>query len=284
MAPKALIVEDESDTGMLLAEILRRDGFDPTVLNEGKPAVPWSRQNRPELILLDLMLPDVQGFEVCEDLKLDRETNPIPIIMVTALDRHQDHVHGLQVGADYYLTKPFSMNDLREAVRAVQSWKEELLQRGTEGEIHFRLQSDTQYLEELNHLLAALFLYTGLPAAQIKQLTMAVRELCVNAIEWGHQKQIDRIITVIYRIDSEKITIVIRDQGPGFNPDQLPHAAKPDDPVSHMMVRETLGLREGGFGILIARGLVDDLQYNETGNEVQLVKYFPPRKTAVPAN
>jgi len=230
------------------------------------------------------MLPDVQGFEVCEDLKLDRETNPIPIIMVTALDRHQDHVHGLQVGADYYLTKPFSMNDLREAVRAVQSWKEELLQRGTEGEIHFRLQSDTQYLEELNHLLAALFLYTGLPAAQIKQLTMAVRELCVNAIEWGHQKQIDRIITVIYRIDSEKITIVIRDQGPGFNPDQLPHAAKPDDPVSHMMVRETLGLREGGFGILIARGLVDDLQYNETGNEVQLVKYFPPRKTAVPAN
>jgi anti-sigma regulatory factor (Ser/Thr protein kinase) len=238
--------------------------------------VSWTRQHDPELILLDLMLPDVQGFQVCEDLKLDRKTNPIPIIMVTALDRHQDKVHGLQVGADYYLTKPFTIDDLVKAIQEVQSWKEGLLHHGAEGEIHFQLQSDTQYLEELNHLLASLFLYTGLPQAQVRQLTMAVRELCVNAIEWGHQKQIDRIVTVIYRIDPEKITITIRDKGPGFNPDQLPHAAKPDDPVSHMMVRETLGLREGGFGILIARGLVDDLQFNETGNEVRLVKFFPP--------
>ena len=105
---------------------------------------------------------------------------------------------------------------------------------------------------------------------------MAVRELCVNAIEWGHQNQIDRIVTVVYQIDSEKITIVIRDEGPGFDPTNLPHAAQPEDPVSHMMVRETLGLREGGFGILLARGLVDELQYNETGNEVRLVKFFPP--------
>src|SRR6266852_5398499 len=275
MVRKALIVEDEPDTGTLLAEILRRNGFEPTVLTEGKPAVSWTRQHDPELILLDLMLPDVQGFQVCEDLKLDRQTNPIPIIMVTALDRHQDKVHGLQVGADYYLTKPFTIDDLIKAIQEVQSWKEGLLHHGAEGEIQFQLQSDTQYLEELNHLLASLFLYTGLPQAQVKQLTMAVRELCVNAIEWGHQKQIDRIVTVIYRIAPEKITITIRDKGPGFNPDQMPHAAKPDDPVSHMMVRETLGLREGGFGILIARGLVDDLQFNETGNEVRLVKFFP---------
>jgi hypothetical protein len=57
----------------------------------------------------------------------------------------------------------------------------------------------------------------------------------------------------------------------------VPHAATPDDPVGHMMVRETLGIREGGFGILMSRGLVDDLQYNEKGNEVRLVKRFPPR-------
>jgi DNA-binding response OmpR family regulator len=276
MVRKALIVEDEADTGDLLAEVLRRGGFDPTVLAEGKPAVSWTRTHQPDLILLDLMLPDVQGLQVCEDLKLDRETNRIPIIMVTALDQHQDKVRGLQVGANYYLTKPFTVEQLNKAIHDVFSWREELQRHGAEGEIHFQLQSDTQYLEELNHLLASLFLFSRLSQAQIKQLTMAVRELCVNAIEWGHQNQIDRILTVIYRIDSEKISIVIRDEGPGFDPNNLPHAAQEDDPVSHMMVRETLGLREGGFGILLARGLVDQMQYNETGNEVRLVKNFPP--------
>ena len=73
-----------------------------------------------------------------------------------------------------------------------------------------------------------------------------------------------------YRIDPEKVTIVIRDTGPGFNPTELPHAAGPDDPIAHMEVRESLGLREGGFGILMARGLVDELAYNKTGNEVRL--------------
>jgi anti-sigma regulatory factor (Ser/Thr protein kinase) len=79
----------------------------------------------------------------------------------------------------------------------------------------------------------------------------------------------------MYHIDPEKIAITIRDTGPGFDPANLPHAAHPDDPVGHMMVRETLGLREGGFGILMSQGLVDEMSYNETGNEVRLVKYFP---------
>ncbi len=277
MARKALVVEDEADVGYLLAEHLRRWGFEPTVLAEGKPAIPWVHAHNPDIILLDLWLPDADGFDICEKLKLDRETNLIPIIMVTARAQHEDRVHGLQVGANRYLTKPFSPEELNRAIFDVFSWREDLKRRGTDGEVHFHLRSDTQYLEELNHLLASLFLFSGLSETQVKQLTIAVRELGTNAIEWGHRKQADRIVTVIYRIDPEKVTIHIRDTGPGFNPTNLPHAAREDDPVSHLMVRGALGLREGGFGILIARGLVDELEYNETGNEVRLVKYFPLR-------
>jgi two-component system, OmpR family, response regulator len=277
MSRKALVVEDEQDTGTLLAEHLRRWGFEPTVLTDGKPAVPWVRENQPDLILLDLLLPGVDGFTICENLKLDRQTNLIPVIMITALVAPEDKVHGLQVGANEYLTKPFTGADLNKAIQHAFAWKDDLLHHGTEGEVHFQLQSDTQYLEELNHLLGSLFLFSGLTQSQVKQLTTAVRELGTNAIEWGHQKQKDRIVTVVYRIDPEKVTIVIKDTGPGFDPNNVPHAAQPDDPVAHMMVRETLGLREGGFGILMSRGLVDDLQYNEAGNEVRLVKYFPPR-------
>jgi anti-sigma regulatory factor (Ser/Thr protein kinase) len=105
---------------------------------------------------------------------------------------------------------------------------------------------------------------------------MAIRELGINAIEWGHRKHVERIITVTYRIDPQKIAIVIRDEGPGFNPNHLPHAAHGEDPVAHLEVREAMGLRAGGFGILMARGLVDDLQYNGAGNEVRLVKFLPP--------
>ncbi len=281
MVRKALIVEDELDTSQILAEHLRRWGFEPTILNEGKPAVPWAQANHPDLILLDLLLPDMDGFSICERLKLDPETNLIPIVMVTALTGHEDRVHGLQVGANRYLTKPFTATDLSKAIEDSFAWKQEVEKHGADGEINFHLQSDTHYLDELNGLLSSLFLFSGLAQSQAKQLMTAVRELGTNAIEWGHQKQVDRIVNVVYRIDPEKITITIRDNGPGFDPTNLPHAAHPDDPVAHMMVRETLGIREGGFGILMSRGLVDDLQYNEKGNEVRLIKYFPPRSGAL---
>jgi CheY-like chemotaxis protein/anti-sigma regulatory factor (Ser/Thr protein kinase) len=273
----ALIVDDDQGIGELLVEHLRRWGFEPTLQTEGKHAVNWARQEKPELILLDLMLPDIDGYDICETLKLDRETNRIPIVMVTARVTHDDLVHGLQVGADYYLTKPFTADQLRNAIHSALAWQDELGKHGTEGAVRFHLQSDTKYLEELNHLLGSLFLFSGLDTAYIRQLTTAVRELGTNAIEWGHSKQLDRILTVDYRIDPEKVTIDIKDTGPGFNPKNLPHAATADDPVGHMMVRETLGLREGGFGILMSRGLVDELSYNERGNEVRLVKYYPPR-------
>jgi CheY-like chemotaxis protein/anti-sigma regulatory factor (Ser/Thr protein kinase) len=284
MARCVLVVEDEHDTGEILAGLLRRWGYEPTVLHEGKPAIAWVQQHRPDLILLDLLLPDIHGYSICEALKLERETNLIPIVMVTALSAPEDKIRGLQVGANRYLTKPFTADQLHRTVEEALAWKDDLQRRGTEGMIRFHLQSDTQYLEELNHLLSALFLFSGLSQTHAKQLATAVREMGTNAIEWGHSKQVDRIVTVDYTIDADKITIVIRDTGPGFDPQHLPHAANAEDPVGHLMVRETLGLREGGFGILMARGLVDELTYNETGNEVRLVKYFPRRNGPGPAD
>jgi CheY-like chemotaxis protein/anti-sigma regulatory factor (Ser/Thr protein kinase) len=275
MAREALIIEDERDMGALLIEALRRWGFEATLLLQGGPAIAWARQHQPDLILLDLMLPDVDGYDICRELKLDRATNLIPIVMVTARTGHEDRVRGLEVGANHYLTKPFTEAQLHRAINEVLTWREELKRRGAQGEVHFQLRSDVQYLEELNGLLASLFFFTPLPQTQVKQLISVVRELGVNAIEWGHQRQVERPVTVTYHIDRDKVSIAIRDTGPGFNPNELPHAARPGDPLAHLPVREALGLREGGFGILMSRAMVDELQYNEKGNEVRLVKYFP---------
>jgi two-component system OmpR family response regulator len=274
MTFKALIVEDEVDLADILARLLRTQDIDSAILHEGSGVPAWVRDHRPDLILLDLMLPDRSGYDICEELKLDRQTNRIPIIIVTALSQHDDLLQGLRVGANFYLTKPFTIEQLSHAIDQVMAWRRELEAEGTHGEIRFQLQSDTQYLEELNRLLASLFLYTGLTEDQVFELTTAVREMGNNAIEWGNRKQVDQPITVTYRIDSEKVTILIRDAGAGFSRDELPHAACAEDPAKHLDVREAKGLRVGGFGIFMARGLVDDLQYNDAGNEVRLIKRF----------
>ena len=274
MSSRALVVEDDPDMGLLLVQLLGERGLAATLLQTGKPAVAWAQKHKPDLVLLDLMLPDMDGVDICRALKLDRATNLIPIVMVTGLAQDEDRIRGLEVGANYYLTKPFTDIELDAALAQVLTWRENLERHGAAGEINFRLRSDTHYLDELNHLLSSLLLHTNLTERQARHLMLAVRELGSNAIEWGHQSQAERIVSVTYRIDVAKVVIIIRDTGPGFDRTNLPHAACRNDPLAHMEVRETLGLRDGGLGILMAEGLVDELRYNETGNEVRLVKHF----------
>src|SRR6266850_1031688 len=114
MNRKALIVEDEQELGFILAEHLRNWGFEPTIHLEGKDVVEWVRQHRPTVILLDLMLPDIDGWSICETLKLDRETNLIPVIMTTQLMDQDSKVHGLQVGANTYLIKPITAEAIHQ--------------------------------------------------------------------------------------------------------------------------------------------------------------------------
>ena len=274
MSLKALIVEDEEALADILARMVRGRDIDASILHQGKPAPQWVRDHKPDLILLDLMLPDRDGYSICEEIKLDRQTNLTPIVMVTGLSGHDARTKGFDVGANAYLTKPFTIEELDAAIDRALGWRDEVTRSGAQGEIHFELKSDTRFLEELNDMLSSLFLYTGLSEDAVRQLTTAVREMGYNAIEWGHRRQVDRVVNVTYRIEADRVVITIRDSGPGFNPTNLPHAADIADPAKHMDVRDALGLRAGGFGILMTRGLVDDLSYNETGNEVRLVKYF----------
>jgi two-component system OmpR family response regulator len=277
MPQKALIVEDEPELAELFGDILRLRGLESTVLHQGAPAPQYIRDHKPDLVMLDLMLPDRDGYSVCEEVKLDRKTNLTPIVMVTARAHHEDLVKGLAVGANEYVTKPFTVEQLNAAIDRALGWRDELLKCGARGEIHFELKSDARFLEELNHMLSSLFLYSGLRSESARQLTTAIREMGMNAIEWGHRKTSNLLVNVTYRIEADKVVIKIKDAGPGFDPQNLPHAADAEDPTKHMDVRDSLGLRAGGFGILMAKGLVDELKYNETGNEVRLVKYFTPR-------
>jgi two-component system OmpR family response regulator len=218
------------------------------------------------------MLPDVDGFAICDRLKRNRETNLIPIVIVTALQDAQHQVAGVRVGANNYLKKPFEPNQLYEAMDEALRWHDEHQKKGTNGEINFDIRSELTYLQQANDMLADLFAHTPLTDRQIKDLKQAVMEMGGNAIEWGHRKNADLVLRITYRIDPKAVTLIIQDQGPGFNPRNLPHAASDEDPIGHIELRNELGLREGGFGIMLARGLVDEFKYNERGNEVTLIK------------
>jgi phosphate regulon transcriptional regulator PhoB len=119
MASKILIVEDDSDIVELLTYNLREAGFETEAVFNGGDAIERAVEEQPDLIILDLMLPEVDGLEVCRLLKQDTQTEDIPIIMLTAKGEEIDRVIGLQLGADDYVTKPFSQREFVLRVRAV---------------------------------------------------------------------------------------------------------------------------------------------------------------------
>jgi len=120
---KILIVEDEEDVVELVRYNLVKEGFKCEFAYNGRKGLEMARSVSPDLVLLDLMLPEIDGLEVCKKLKSSRQTADIPIIMVTAKSDEADIVTGLELGADDYITKPFSPKVLVARVRAVMRRK-----------------------------------------------------------------------------------------------------------------------------------------------------------------
>jgi len=117
---RALVVDDEPHISDLLATALRYEGFEPTICDRGGTVVDVAVDLRPDVILLDVMLPDLDGFEVARRLRSDeRAGTRVPVIFLTARDATADKVEGLRLGVDDYVTKPFSIEELVERVKAV---------------------------------------------------------------------------------------------------------------------------------------------------------------------
>lgn len=115
---RVLIVEDETDIANLMHFHLTREGYQPQIAQSGRTALEAIDQQRPDLVILDIMLPDLDGLEVCRKIKRDPATQQIPILMVSARGEESDIVVGLELGAEDYVTKPFSPRVLMARVKA----------------------------------------------------------------------------------------------------------------------------------------------------------------------
>lgn len=192
MKPRILLVDDEADTFEVLGFKLREAGFDPVSAEDGRTAVAKARSERPELIVLDLMLPGIDGLDVCRILKRDPATSAIPIIMLTAKAAETDRIVGLEIGADDYVTKPFSPREL------VLRIKKLLARARGAGETATQFQVGELELDSARHVVLVKGKPVDLTATEFKLLEVLVRRRGrvqsrdrLLADVWGYENPID---------------------------------------------------------------------------------------------
>jgi anti-sigma regulatory factor (Ser/Thr protein kinase) len=270
MARPALIAEAGSPAAPLVCQHLRQRGFLPHTADTPALALSWARQHQPHLVIL-------ASPELLSDLRFHPQTAGLALLQIGPA---RGNGCCLRVEPDASVPAPLTPGRLAQAIDRALAAKAERTREGIAAEVSAWLPSDPAGLEAFSTRLPGWLAGCGLTPFQAGQLGMAAREIVANAMEWGHRYERSRLVSVSCRLDAEKVTILVRDSGPGFDRHNLPHAARNGDPLSHLEVRAARKLREGGFGILMASGLVDHLCYNETGNEGLLVKYLPRRAYA----
>lgn len=189
---KILLVEDEGDVVDLLTLQLRKaGGFLVSVANDGAEALKKARAELPALIVLDLMLPQMPGLEVCKILKTDGATRHIPIIMLTAKAEEVDRIVGLEFGADDYVTKPFSPREILLRIRAI-------LRRSQASDAEENLARGAITLDPARHHVFVSGKRINLTAVEFKLLSMLMRrpgrvqarDRLLNEV-WGYEAAID---------------------------------------------------------------------------------------------
>ena len=188
---KIVVVEDEKDVVDLLTLNLRKAGFHVSSAGDGASGLEKVRGDRPDLVILDLMLPKMPGLEVCKILKSDPATRSIPILMLTAKAEEIDRIVGLEFGADDYVTKPFSPREVILRIKAI-------LRRGESGPDDERLSAGPIAIDPARHKVSVNGKAINLTSLEFKLLRtlmqrrgrVQARDRLLNEV-WGYESMID---------------------------------------------------------------------------------------------
>jgi CheY-like chemotaxis protein/anti-sigma regulatory factor (Ser/Thr protein kinase) len=285
MPKKILVVDDDQDLRELVRVALRRAGYDVSIAEGAAAGLEKLASEGADVALLDIMMPGMDGLEMLSRLR--EHDQELRVIMMTAMSTPSTVVTAMREHACDFLSKPFDMNELLSAVNSAlaldpQEIFIEVLSARPEW-IELRVPCSLSAIDPLERLMTQL--KTDLPAATRDSVTYAFREMLRNAIEHGGKNDPRQFVEVGYLRSPRLILYRIKDPGEGFPIEALFHAAilnPENDPTHHERVREELGMRPGGFGILIARNMVDEMIYNEKHNEVVLIKYLEVEPSPTP--
>jgi len=277
---RILIVDDDRDVHGSLRAALAAPDRNIESAYDGLTGLRLVEDGPFDLVLTGLGLPGMDGMTLLERIHQVRPGTRV--VMMTAANTPDNIVRAIRDRAFCFFSKPFTVNAVTEmADRALSGTDAEddiqvLSARPDWLGLRVRCKMETagrivQFIRELG---------MDLPAAEQERVTTAFREILLNAIEHGAGSDPDKRVFITYVRTKRAAMYYVRDPGKGFSFDRLQHAAvsnPADSPVEHTEIREKLGMRPGGFGIMMTRQLVDDLIYNEHGNEVLLIKYMDPK-------
>ena len=273
---RILVVDDDRSTRHLIRLQLRSAGYSVETAVDGASALARLGRKPFDLVLLDIHMPGMDGLEVMAQLR--EKPSPPKVIVMTVDDAPETVLGALREHACRYLTKPVEPSELIGMIS-------EVLEAGPERPIEvisakpdwveLVVPCDRQAAARIQSVLAQL--ETDLPEDVRSGVGQAFRELLMNAIEWGGELDPDQTVRISYLRARRMLLYRIADPGRGFDFKKLGHAAvsnPSDGPMDHAAVREEMGLRPGGFGLVLTRAMVDELLYNEAQNEVVFVKYL----------
>jgi CheY-like chemotaxis protein/anti-sigma regulatory factor (Ser/Thr protein kinase) len=272
-----LVVDDEVATHEVLAAALSRKDWQINDAYDGLEGLACVEARSYDLVLTDIHMPGIDGLEL---LRRIREIRPEVKVMVMTADSTPDNVvRAIREQAFSYFSKPFSPEAVADLIaQAVNThhWEDdiEVLSAAPQW-VSLRLRCKMETADRLMQFVREMG--TNFPPAERDNIAAAFRELLMNAIEHGCGSDPSKRIQVTYVHTTRAIVYLIQDPGAGFSFDAIEHAAianPPDDPAHHLEIRAEMGVRPGGFGILLTRNLVDELVYNEKGNEVLFIKYL----------
>ncbi|HVF29295.1 MAG TPA: response regulator [Pyrinomonadaceae bacterium] len=274
---RVLIVDDNADLHELIGTALVREGYEVSDAGDALEGLRMLRETKPQVVLLDIMMPGMDGLEMLSRVR--EHDKHLRVIMMTAMSTPGAVVSAMREQACDFLAKPFDVNELLSAVRSAvemvpQEISIEVLSARPEW-IELRVPCTMAAIDPLERLMGQL--KTDLPPQTRDSVTYAFREMLRNAIEHGGKNDPTQRVEVGYLRSPRMVLYRIKDPGEGFPVESLYHSAilnPENDPTQHERVRERMGLRPGGFGILIARNMVDEMIYNERHNEVVLIKYL----------
>jgi CheY-like chemotaxis protein len=278
-ANRILIVDDDLDIHRLLAAALSGTNYVIEDRYDGLEALSFLETQLCDLVITDVRMPGLDGLELLR--RIHRIRPAVKVLVMTAESTPATVISSLRDQAVGYFSKPFSLDAVAEKVAlalqtpaleddikvlsAIPQW------------IALQLRCKLEIADQLIPFLSELA--TDLSDQEREDVGTAFRELLMNAIEHGAGKDPGKTVRVDYIRTAKSMIYKILDPGEGFSFNDLPHAAvsnQPDTPYQHFEVRDQLGLRPGGFGILLTQHLADELIYNEKGNEVLLIKYIVP--------
>ena len=181
MAERILIVDDQPAARLALTTLLRREGFEVCETSSGDEALAQCSSFRPDLILLDIVMPGMSGFEVCRRLKATPETRLTPVVLITGLSETEDRIKGINAGADDFLSKPIDINELLARTRSLLRLKQYTDELENAESVLFTLAHSIEardpytagHCERLSEMSARLGEKVGLPDEQIKALRRA---------------------------------------------------------------------------------------------------------------